>query len=254
MLVIRLHRTPEPDVDPGGGQFVRERPGHFRVEGRQDVFAALDHGHGQAAFAQILRRLQPDEPGADHDGALRTEQTLHRAVHVAEGPKVRHVRIIVFGEHLARRSRADRQKKFIIRFGIFAVRTPDGQRFGRAVDLHRLVPCADVHAEPRREFLRRHDEQVVAFRDDAAQMVRQTAVRVGDECALFEQDDPGGFVQTAQTRRRAGSGGHAAHNDDFHSSPSSGRRWFRIKAINTAARSCAGGRSGVRSPSWRPRL
>ena len=67
-----------------------------------------------------------------------------------------------------------------------------------------------------KEAIRLHDEEIIAVGDHAAEMVRQTAVRIRNELSFFEQDDLRMFVQPSQPRGCAGARGNSADDNGFH--------------------------------------
>ena len=73
----------------------------------------------------------------------------------------------------------------------------------------------DVDIEPFFHGRRRIQQQSGAVFNDAADMVRQTAVRVGNVFAAFEDDNIGGLVQPAQSCGGTRAAGDAADDTDF---------------------------------------
>ncbi len=66
-----------------------------------------------------------------------------------------------------------------------------------------------------KRLFRRHQEARLFF-NHAADMVRQSAVRVRNIRPAFDHEDFGFFVQPAQARRTRCAAGHSANDDDFH--------------------------------------
>ena len=198
-----------------------EQPGHLAVDRRKHMPGVLNDRHLKAAPAQVFGRFEPDETAADHQrlpGAVRRKSA--EGIHIRNRPERMNAEIVPAGQLRRGRPGTGRQQEFVVGLLIFgAVRPADRNRFPDAVDGDRLVPGPDLDVEPRPELFLGHDQQRIAFRDDAAQMIRQPAVRVGDVAAALQQNDFHGFVQPPQPRRSACPRGDSADNQCFHEGP-----------------------------------
>lgn len=96
------------------------------------------------------------------------------------------------------------------------VEVADGDGVAGPVDGEHLVVHPDVEGEAVVQRLRGLQQQVGALLDDAAHVVRQTAVGVGHVAAAFEHGDLGVLGQAAQAGRRAHAAGDTPDDDDSH--------------------------------------
>ena len=93
---------------------------------------------------------------------------------------------------------------------------PDGHRVPRRVDVDDLGVDADVEAEALEELLGCLEEQVVLVLDDAADVVRQAAVGVGDVTRPLDHHDLGLLVEATQAGGRRHAAGDTPHHHDPH--------------------------------------
>ena len=215
-------RGVQQQVDALGAHIVVHVRRHVQVQRGDEVVRHLHDRDLQARVREVFRHLHADVAAA-HDHDLCARLALERVHGRLDAQRVRDVAQGVDGaaiqagkvRHEGRRARGD--EELVIRLGIgSAARLAHGDRMGRAVDLRDLAVHAHVHVEARAEALGRLQGQVVLVGDDAAHVVRQSAIRKGDERAALQQEDLGLFVQAPGARRRRGPAGNAADDDQFH--------------------------------------
>ena len=220
---------PRGHLDAVGHQLGLHQHGELGVERGEHLGGGLDHGHGDAGVAKVLRRLQADEPGPDDHGGARGGRRRRRPGvgrprrFAATGPA--RSRGWAAGPETApglstslSKSRAD---------SVPSDGGPHGEPVAAGVDGHDLAVDPDVEAEPLVELRGGLEEQVVLVLDDPADEVGKSAVGVGDVARAFEHHDLGGLVEPAQ----AGGGRHAAGHPTHDHHPARARAGHRAGRI-----------------------
>jgi len=209
-------RGAEAQRDAGGAEVVVDRPDHLGVEGGHHLSGGLDDGHGDAAVGEVLGELEADEAATDDRGGAGRADRRHERVGVLDvaqrqgaldagdrwpdGPRTGGEEHVVVGQlgHGARGELAHDDDP------AFAV-DPDG-----------LGPDAHVEAEASPERGGGLEQQGCAVFDDAADVVRQSAVGEGHVAAALDHRDVGVLVEPAQARGGAHAAGDAADDDVVH--------------------------------------
>ena len=220
-------------------QVALDEPRHLGIERRHDLVELLDERHLETQVREVLHHLEADEPAADHDRPLGLRDGLEPRVGVhpglallaavqpladgpgiGDGPDGEDARQVNPGKRRTDRGRSGRQHQLVVGFGRHVACRDIAQFDGllRRVDGDRLAPRPRVDVEHGPEHLLRGDEEARLLRDDAADVVRQPAVRVRDVRPAFHHEDFGLLVQPAQARRARRPARHSAHDDDFHTS------------------------------------
>ena len=193
---------------------------HLEVQRGHDLVHRLEDGDVDAGFLQVFGHLEADEPAADHDGRFDLLLIDHGAeqVGVRDGPEGVDPRGVDARDRGPQGRRTGRENQFVVAFRVIFVRIAIVDRDGlvRTVDRRDLVVGPDVNAETVSHLLRRGDEQGVSRADDVADMVRQSAVGIGDVVAPFEHDDLRVLIESAKSGSTTGTSGDAADNDNFH--------------------------------------
>ena len=190
---------------------------HLGVEGRQHLVGGLDDRDLDARMAEVLGRLEADEAGTDHDGRRRSgRHGAEEVLGVLDGAQ--HLDPVEAGDRRPHGHRAGAQHELVERQLVLAAvgrgahrhAVPDG------VDADDLGVDPDVEAEALEQLLGRLQEQVVLVLDDAADVVREAAVGVGDVTGPFDHHDLGPLVEAAEPGGRGHATGHPTHHHDPH--------------------------------------
>ena len=120
---------------------------------------------------------------------------------------------------VADRHRAGGDQQLVVGEARGPVRRADLDFLLRAVDRGRLAVRAHADIEPRGEFRGRHHREPRPVLDHAADMIRQSAIRIGDLASLLEKDDLRLFVEPPQPCRSARPRRHTTDDDVFHLDP-----------------------------------
>lgn len=98
----------EQELDAVLAQVVVEQGRHVGIENRQDVVAALHHGHLEPALAEVLGHLEADEARAHHGDAPRplALDEVGDAVGVLDGAQREHALAVLAGQPRHDRARA----------------------------------------------------------------------------------------------------------------------------------------------------
>ena len=217
-LLIALDGGVEAQIDALFAQVGVYLAGHVPVERGEHLLAALEQRHVHPGVDEVLRGLEADEPAADHDGPA----TLHRAL--AHGQRVLHRAQAQAERAVHSRGvrheglRSGGEDELVIALVVLAAAGEGADVHGlcRAVYAHRLGEDAHVHVEAALEALRRLERELLAVGYDAADVVRQAAVRVGDISGALEHHDLRALVQPPEPRRGGRAAGNAADNKHFH--------------------------------------
>lgn len=191
-------------------QVVVEQGRHVGIENRQDVVAALHHGHLEPALAEVLGHLEADEARAHHGDAPRplALDEVGDAVGVLDGAQREQALAVLAGQPRHDRARAGGEDELVVALDVLAaiIEPANGDGAGLGVDGDGLLAHAHVDVEARTEALGRLQRELGAVGDGAADVVRQAAVGVAHVAGALDHDDLGVLVQAAQ----AGGGGGPA--------------------------------------------
>ena len=202
-----------------GLDVVVEDPGHLGVEPRHEPLGPLDHGRPQPPRPEGLGELQPDVAAADDDrvGAALL-QVGDDPVHVGDVAQHVDARVVGTRDRWPHRFGPRTQHERVVRLPVRAavVQVADLDLFRVAVDAEHVLAGPHVEREALGEALGRLQQQALAVRDLAADVVRQTAVRERHEVATLEHDDLGGFIQPPEAGPRRGTRRHSAHDHRLH--------------------------------------
>ncbi|MPN22050.1 hypothetical protein SDC9_169433 [bioreactor metagenome] len=203
-------------ADAQPGQLLRQVAAHFGVDGVQHLRRTLDDGDFQPAMTEVFSHFQPDVSGSGDQGAARPGVNPgDHLVHIRDGPEAEHPAGIGSRQFLPDGAGTGGQQQLVVMLHISFPVAADGDGVRFRVDGDGFAAGADVDAEPFREHVRRNDQQAFPFGNDAAGMIRQPAVGVRNILPALKQDDLCRLVKPSQPCRRAGSAGHAAHNENF---------------------------------------
>ena len=198
----------------------------FLVGRQQNLPGHLHDRHLEAAMDQVLGHLQADEAAAHNHArgaffsASMRRDAIHSLIWRASGTvrtwKMPGRSIPGSGGRIGRGAR--RQHQLVV--GMLAhlagahVAQPDlfllGQNFGR------LAARAHIDGEAVAEHLRGCDQEARLLLDDAADMVGQPAIRVGNVRPALHHQDFGALVEPAKARGTGCAAGHSTYDDDFH--------------------------------------
>ena len=216
----RGDRVAEFEADALVADLAVEHLRHLEVKGCHDLVHRLEDGDVDAGFLQVFSHFEADEPAADHDGRFDLLFVDHGAeqIGVRDGPEGMDPRGVDARDRWPQGRRSGRKDQFVVAFRVIFVRIAVVDRDGlvHAVDRRDLVMGPDIDAETVSHLLRRGDEQGVSRADDIADMVRQSAVGIGDVVTPFEHDDLRVFIESAKSGSTTGTSGDAADNDNFH--------------------------------------
>ena len=197
-----------------------DKGGHLGIKGVHQLFGTLDDGDVQSQFSEIFRRFKADEAATcqnhgfwmfpfykipDGQGILHCAQS-EQTVQAYTG-KGRLHGLCPGGE-----------EQLVIGFLKFlpGAQIPDGDCFALGMDRGYLMPYPHVDAEAPPKTLRCLEGQFCRILDDAADVIGEAAVGIGDVAGPLKDHHFRIFVQTADSRRGGGASRHAAHNDNFH--------------------------------------
>ena len=156
---------------------------------------------------EILDHLEADEAGTDHERtAGGRDEGRHRRVDVVDVAQRKHA--FPSGDRRPHGRRARRKHQCVIRLRRLRPGNQVAHQhcLGRAIDGDDLVVHAHVEVEPAAEGRRGLQQEIRTLLDEAAEVIRKTAVGERDMPAPLEHDDVGVLVESTE----AGGCGHAA--------------------------------------------
>ena len=180
----------------------------------------MPDGDLQTQLPQILCHLQTDEAAAHHDGGPGLVPVDERfdPEGVLHGPQGEEPVAVHSGQVRPHRLCAGGQEELVVGFfkngTRFQIFHGNGLFFG--MDGGDLVADLHVDAEPPEEALRGLQGQLLRVLDDAADVIGQAAVGVGDVAGTLKNDDLGLLVQSADPCCRRGAARHAADDHNLH--------------------------------------
>ena len=185
----------EQELDAVLAQVVVEQGRHVGIENRQDVVAALHHGHLEPALAEVLGHLEADEARAHHGDAPRplALDEVGDAVGVLDGAQREQALAVLAGQPRHDRARAGGEDELVVALDVLAaiIEPANGDGAGLGVDGDGLLAHAHVDVEARTEALGRLQRELGAVGDGAADVVRQAAVGVAHVAGALDHDDLG---------------------------------------------------------------
>ena len=178
------HAVVEREADSVPLDITLDDARHFAVERGQHLIEHLDQRDVEAAMDEVLRRLEADEPAADHDGAGLGPHRLEPrvAVHAREerrafldpladrprvghGPDLEDAGEVDAGQRRAHRGRSGRQHELVVGLGRHLagrdIAQIDGLLFGR--DRDRLAVRPHVDRELAAERVRSATSRLDSF-------------------------------------------------------------------------------------------
>ena len=218
-LLIALDRVLKAQVDAVFAKLGVELAGHIPVQRRHDLLAALEYRHAHARLGEVLRGLEADEAAAYDDDAARLllrDDAAHLQ-RVLDGAQLEHA-LRVYARGVRHHGlRAGREDELVVLEAVFAA---VGEAFDRdalvfAVYRRDLARDAHVDIEAGFEAPRGLEREGFLLRNDAADVVGQAAVGVGDEAGALYDGYLRALVEAAQPRRGGGPAGDAADDDYF---------------------------------------
>ena len=181
----------------------------------------LSHVHLQPEAVQILRHLQPDETGTDHQRRTRlplANQCLD-ALRIRDIAKSQHTRQINTRHIRAERCRPGGEHQLVVRHRLLfsGLEIAHHEKALVLADGDGFVPQQHLDTEALAEQFGRRLQQIPLLRNHLADVIRQPAVGEGDVGAALNQHNTAVVRQTAQARGNGGSARNASDNDRcFH--------------------------------------
>ena len=200
--------------------FIVNKSGHIRVKGVHQLFRALHDGDFHAQLPEVLGQFQSDEAAAcQHCGfGVILIDVFFDAQGIFHGPESKEVINIRAGDRRLCRFCSGRQKQLVIAFFKF----PAGFQIFHRNRILLWMNGSDFmmhlhgHLESGEKAFRGLEGQMVLMGDDLSNIIRQSAVCVGDKSGALKNDDLCLFVQPANSCSGGRSAGHAAYNHNFH--------------------------------------
>ena len=216
----RRHVDSQPQIKSLRAQIGVQHFCHIAVERRHDVRAALQQRYRNASPHKVFRRFQPYESAAGYNGLFRvrfSREVVYRE-RVLDGTERERPVAARSGNGRHRRFRPGREQQLVVTFLILApaVQFPDLYGFSLRIDVRDLAPHAHVDIETPPETFRRLQRERAPVRDDAADIIGQSAVCVRDISRALENYYLRIFVVSSETRRGGRAACHASDNDYFH--------------------------------------
>jgi hypothetical protein len=199
-------------------QFGLQQLRHLRIERPHQLGHLLYYGHLQPAKAEILGRLDADVTAHDHGLFGTRGEARDNPVHIRHVAQFKDGWMAQPRQRRSQRLGTRRQHQLVVRLLVdtMGARFSDSDRFRHRINRRDRGKNAHVDMEGCFERFRCLYQQTGSFLDHAADMVRQSAIGERDVFIFLEHDDLGMLVQTTQPRGARHSGGHTAHNYDFH--------------------------------------
>ena len=202
-------------MHPVGDQLVLDEDGELGIERRQHLRRRLDDRDVDALPDEVLGHLEPDEPGADHDGSRGRDVDIgHETRRVFDGPE--RAAPLVAGDRRAHGGGAHAEHELVVADARLRARDRRscGDRVCDAVDRDDLVVDPRIETEAVEQLLGRLEGEILLLFDQPAHEVGQAAVGEGDVPGTLEHGDGGVGIQATQARR----GRHPSRDatDDHH--------------------------------------
>ena len=185
----------QDQLDAVGLHLLMHHLGHLEVQGSQDLGHLLDQGDLQAPLDQVLGHFHADEATSNHHGPARSALLEEVCDRVGIRDIAQDEEVLGFGEPRNRRpdgagSGREDQDVIALGVGLSGQGPADRDGPGLAVDPRHLAEVADVQIEAFGHSLNGLQQQLLAFLDDSADVVGQTAVGETDVLVPLKEDYP----------------------------------------------------------------
>ena len=194
--------------------------GHVFIKARHDLVGHVDDGDRKALLHQVFRNLQADEAAAGNNralgsGLLQIFPKLDGVLRGAHGEDARQ-RNARQRRHNGGSAAGDDALVIVVVFLHAGAQIVGSQLLFLRVQGGDLPLHQHLSAGEGGEFRRCIDDQILLFRNQPADIVRQSATRVGDVLPLGQNGDVRSRIEAFELRRSLGSGSYAANNQYFH--------------------------------------
>ena len=213
--------------------------GHILVKARHNLVGHVDDGDRKALLHQVFRNLQTDEAAASNNRALGSGlfQIFPQLNGVLRG---------THGEDTRQRNALQRRHNgggaagddALVVFVIFlhaSAQVVGSQLLFLRIQSSDLPLHQHFCAGESSKFRRCIDDQILLFRDQSADIVRQSTARIGDVLSLGQDGDVRSRIHALELCSRLCSGSDAANNQYFHQLTSLSFR--KRSPMSSAARS-----------------
>ncbi|MPM32365.1 hypothetical protein SDC9_78927 [bioreactor metagenome] len=191
-------------------------------------FAVLGVHHGQAAgrkldqseintpHMEVFHNLKSDKAGADDKTLFCILNIAHEIVEVGHIPKISHIfKVFDSGNSGWTAGSAGCNDELVIRFFKGTCGAHDRHGLLLAVDGGHLMHAPHIHVVHSLHALRGLEQQCLALRNGAGEMIGHSAVCKGDKFSLFKNSDVGVACQSAKTGGNRDAAGNAADDDNI---------------------------------------
>ena len=194
--------------------------GHVFIKARHDLVGHVDDGDREALLHQVFRNLQADKAAAGNNralgsGLLQIFPKLDGVLRGAHGEDARQ-RNARQRRHNGGSAAGDDAFVIVVVFLHAGAQIVGSQLLFLRVQGGDLPLHQHLSAGEGGEFRRCIDDQILLFRNQPADIVRQSATRVGDVLSLGQNGDVRSRIEAFELRRSLGSGSYAANNQYFH--------------------------------------
>ena len=197
---------------------------HLPVQRRHNLIHRFNQRDLKPRMTQIFRRFQSDESSSD-DGCRFGSLFLHHGVDpisIRHRPERHNPLRINARNRRSQRRRSRRDNQLVIVLAILPVfpEITDRHLLRRPVDGENLRFRPDIHIEPGLHGLFLCYKQSLSRADHSSDIIRKSAVRVGNIFPALQQHDFRALVQPAQSCRAACSRRNSSDNNGFHNKSS----------------------------------
>ena len=200
-------------------QMLADERRHGEIDGGHHLVCHFHDGHFCTGGMKVLGHFQSNETGSDHYGMayvmrLKIGFDGIGVVYVSQG---KYTRRIDTGQGRFYRGSSRRQKQFVVGFFVFSsvlIAGRDGMVCRIYMDNFGID--TNIHVESFPKTVGSLNKQFFPFFDDPSNIIRKTAVRVGNIFSFFKHNDLGLFVVSSDPCCCCGASGHSAYNYVFH--------------------------------------
>ena len=215
-----FHSVTQCQLHTVAAYFAVDKCSHVGIEGIHQLLGSLYDGHIQPQLTEIFRQFQTDKAAACQyrrlgliciDVILNAEGIFHGT----EGKQLFQANTGYLGlGGLC----TGRQQQLIVCFfkGFSAFQIGHGNSLTLCIDCGHLVAHTHIHAEALHKACGSLQGQLCGVGDDIPDIIRQTAVCIGNIAAAFKYNDFSLFIQSANTCRSSRTACHTANNYNFH--------------------------------------
>ena len=219
-----------------------DKGSHIGVKRIHQLSRTLDDGDVHAQFPEIFRKFKADKSAACQDGGfwIFFGDVFLDAEGVFHSSQCKHILNADAGETWLGRLCPGRKNEPVIALaeGFAGFQIPDRDAFSLRMDGGDFMTYFHIYPKTRKKIFRSLKGELFRIFYDAANIIREAAVCIGNISGTFKYDDFCMFIQPADSGCRSGSACHSAYNYYFHDGILPFRNFCKLRITGLGKKVC----------------